>query len=96
MKTFKKDLTEKNKNKKFKEVFEAEKELLSIALKISKYREEKGITQKELALKARITQQQLSKVENGINCNMITFLKVCEALDIKLALNREIKRKMVA
>ena len=29
-----------------------------------------------------VTQQQLSKIENGINCNIITFLKVCNALGL--------------
>lgn len=29
-----------------------------------------------------VTQQQLSKIENGINCNILTFLKVCNALGL--------------
>jgi len=43
-----------------------------------------GISQAELARKAHITQQQFSKVENGNNCNMQTFIRVCTALGLKL------------
>ncbi|MBI1986901.1 MAG: helix-turn-helix transcriptional regulator [Nitrospinae bacterium] len=33
-------------------------------------------------------QQQLSKIENGINCNLATFLKVCNALGLKIDLDQ--------
>jgi hypothetical protein len=33
-----------------------------------------------------VTQQQVSKIEKGINCNVTTFLKVCNALGIKVDL----------
>ena len=88
MKTFRKHLNKELKNKKFKEIFDEEKELLKISLKILEERNKKGLSQKELSSKAHITQQQLSKVENGINCNMSTFLKVCHALDIKIGLKK--------
>lgn len=88
MKTFKKHLLKELKNEKFKIVYEEEKELLDIAVKILEERNKRGLTQKELAQKANITQQQLSKVENGINCTMTTFLKVCHALDIKIGLKK--------
>jgi predicted transcriptional regulator len=86
MKTFKKHLNEELKNIDFKNLFEEEKELLEISIKIAKIRNKLGLSQKELAQKANITQQQLSKVENGINCNMTTFLKVCNALNMKVGL----------
>lgn len=88
MKTFKKHLEKELKDNNFKKKYEEEKELLEISLKILEERNKLGLTQKELAAKAKITQQQLSKVENGINCNMATFLKVCNALDIKLGLKK--------
>jgi predicted transcriptional regulator len=86
MKTFKKHLNEELNNIDFKILFEEEKELLEISIKIAKRRNKLGLSQKELAQKANITQQQLSKVENGINCNMTTFLKVCNALNMKVGL----------
>jgi predicted transcriptional regulator len=90
MKTFKKQLKEELKSKKFSKLYDEERELLSISIKILEERDKLGISQKELAQKAHITQQQLSKVENGINCNITTFLKVCGALG--LSLNFEHKR----
>lgn len=53
----------------------------------SSNREQRGLSQKGVAQKANVTQQQLSKVENGINCNLTTFLKVCNALDLKIDLD---------
>lgn len=84
MKTFKKHLNTKLKNKKFKDLYTEEKELLELSLKIVETRQNLGISQQELASKADITQQQLSKIENGINCNIKTFLKACHALKMKL------------
>jgi HTH-type transcriptional regulator / antitoxin HipB len=84
MKTFKKQLMEELKNDNFSKLFNEERELLSLSIKILEKRTKLGISQKELAKKAHITQQQLSKVENGINCNIITFLKVCGALDLNI------------
>jgi hypothetical protein len=34
--------------------------------------------------KKSITQQQISKIENGLNCNVITFLKASRALDLNI------------
>ena len=89
MKSFDKHLNSKLKDKKFKEQFDAEKELLSLSLQLLKYREQLGISQKELATKANITQQQLSKIENGINCNIGTFIKVCSALNLKIDFHKK-------
>ena len=89
MKSFDKHLNSKLKDKKFKEQFNAEKELLSLSLQLLQYREQLGISQKELALKANITQQQLSKIENGINCNIATFIKVCSALNLKIDFHKK-------
>jgi len=88
MKTFKKQLKKELQNKEFKKKYQEEKELLNISFKILEARKELGLSQKELAKKAHITQQQLSKVENGINCNMTTFLKVCHALDFKIGIKK--------
>jgi DNA-binding XRE family transcriptional regulator len=83
-KSFRDHLNEKLKDPEFEEAFKYEKELIDIAVKLAKERERLGLTQVELAKKARITQQQLSKIERGENCNILTFLKVSKALNISL------------
>ena len=85
--TFRELLNEEIKNVHFKEMYEEEKHLLELGLLIIEAREQKGLTQRELAEKSRVTQQQLSKIENGVNCNMLTFIKVSSALGLDLTLS---------
>ena len=79
-------MAEEMKNPEFKKLFEEEKRLLNLSYTIVEAREKSGLTQKELAQKSHVTQQQLSKIENGINCNMLTFIKVSNALGLGLTL----------
>jgi ribosome-binding protein aMBF1 (putative translation factor) len=81
---YKEHLAEEMKNLEFKKAFEEEKRLLELSYAIIEAREKRGLTQKELAEKSRVTQQQLSKIENGVNCNMLTFIKVSNALGLDL------------
>ena len=82
MKTHKNVLAKKLQNKTFKEKYNEEKRLIEISLELHEIREKLGLSQSEVAKKAKITQQQLSKIENGENCNILTFIKVCKALDL--------------
>jgi len=82
--SFRKHLAEEMKNPEFKKLFEEEKRLLNLSYAIVEAREKKGLTQKELAQKSHVTQQQLSKIENGINCNMLTFIRVSNALGLTI------------
>jgi transcriptional regulator with XRE-family HTH domain len=84
MMTFDSHLREKLKNKRFKRMYEEEKELLDISLRILEARREQNLSQAELANRAHITQQQLSRIENGMNFNIKTLLKLCDALDLSL------------
>ena len=84
---FREHLNEKLKEPKFKQLYEEEKYLLELGLAITEAREQSGLSQKELALKSQVTQQQLSKIENGVNCNMLTFIKVSSALGLDLTLS---------
>lgn len=84
MKTFRNHLKNKLKDKAFAEAYTYEQELLAIAMKINEERTKHGLSQVQLAQKARITQQQLSKIEHGENCNILTFLKVSKALDLEV------------
>ena len=84
MKTFKKHLKTLRENPDFEDRYEEAVKLLNLSMKIHDVREKRGLSQIEVAEKAQVTQQQLSKIENGVNCNMLTFLKVCNALDLNL------------
>lgn len=84
MKTFKKHLNESLKDEDLKAQYNEEKKLIELSLKVHEAREKSGLSQLEVAQKAHVTQQQLSKIENGSNCNMLTFLKVCNALNLNV------------
>jgi DNA-binding XRE family transcriptional regulator len=86
MRTFKKHLDTKLRDKEFKEMYDEEREMLELSLQILDARKKLGFSQSELARKAHITQQQLSKIESGLNCNLSTFLRVCHALQVRLNL----------
>ena len=84
MRTYKEHVNKKLNNPEFKDLYDEEKYLLELGLKILEARKQIGLSQIELSKKSRITQQQLSKIENGINCNLLTFLRVSNALGISL------------
>ena len=84
MMTFDAHLQEKLENKRFRRMFEEEKELLEISIKIVEARTDQRFSQAELAKRAHITQQQLSRIENGMNFNVKTLLKLCDALGLSL------------
>ncbi len=84
MRSFREHLKEKLKDKQFKELYDEERQIAELSLRIVDTREHLGLSQAEVAKKAHVTQQQVSKIESGINCNMTTFLKVCNALGIKV------------
>jgi DNA-binding XRE family transcriptional regulator len=96
MKTLKAHLKDSLKDKKFKELFEDEKELLDVALRLQEERKSAGLSQKELADAAHLTQQQVSKVENGVNCNIKTYLKASRAIGLRLNLARSHGRRHFA
>jgi transcriptional regulator with XRE-family HTH domain len=88
MRTFDKHLEECLKDKKFKKLFEEELKLARIMVAIQEEREKKGMSQADVAKEAHITQQQMSKIENGENCTLSTLLKVCQALGLELVIQK--------
>jgi transcriptional regulator with XRE-family HTH domain len=98
MKSFKRHLQEELQDADFGQAFNEEVRLAHLAVQISKSRESKGLTQAQLATRAHITQQQISKVEHagssGFNVN--TLLKVCDALGLDLTLSPKKSRSIVA
>jgi len=95
MKTFKKHLQNKLSDPSFKKEYDEEKKLIELSFKIHAEREKNGLSQAEVAKKAKITQQQLSKIENGDNCNLLTFLKVCQALNLNIDFSKSKKKAAV-
>ena len=86
MRFFREHLNEELKDPKFKRLYEEEKRLLDIGVAIAEAREQSGLSQKELSKKSRVTQQQLSKIENGVNCNVLTLVRVSNALGLNLTM----------
>lgn len=55
----------------------------SIGDNLKQYRKEKGLTQKEVALSMKMTQQQYSRFENGVfELNYQQILYLCELFEI--------------
>ena len=80
MVSFDKYLHEQLKDPKFKDLYEEERELLEMAYRLNEERKRQGKSQGEVAKEAHLTQQQFSRVENGDNCNIMTYLKACHAV----------------
>src|SRR3989339_1132611 len=73
-------LKKKIKDPYFKELYELEAQKFAIIEKIVDYRIKKGITQSDLAKEVGVTQQQISKVENGEFSSVITLEKILLAI----------------
>ena len=58
----------------------AERMRVDMAVAIAKKREAEGISQRVIAGIAHLTQQQVSKIENGENCTIDTYFKAMVAL----------------
>jgi len=69
-------LKEKLKDPYFKELYELEEQKLKIVKRIIEYRVKNNLSQKQLAEKAGITQQHISKIENGEFSSISTLEKV--------------------
>ena len=95
MRTFDKHLEECLKDEKFKRLFEEESKLARIMVAIQEEREKRGMSQADIAKKAHITQQQMSKIESGENCTITTLLKVCQALGLDLVIQKTPKQSYI-
>ena len=69
-------LKEQLKDPYFKELYELEQQKLAIVKKIIEYRIKNNTSQAQLAQKAGITQQHISKIENGEFSSILTLEKV--------------------
>ena len=98
-------LQEKLKNPYFKELYELEQQKYDIVKKIIDYRIKKRISQSDLAKEAGVSQQHISKIENGEFSNVMTLGKVLlhigmtvkmKAVELNADVKRQIKKAMVA
>ena len=69
-------LKEKLKDPYFKELYELEEQKLKIVKRIIEYRVKNKLSQKQLAEKIGVTQQHISKIENGEFSSISTLEKV--------------------
>ena len=69
-------LNEKLKDPYFRELYELDEQKLCIVKRIIDYRIRNKFTQGQLAKKAGVTQQYISKIENGDFSNILTLEKI--------------------
>lgn len=69
-------LKEKLKDPYFKELYELEEQKLGIVKRIVEYRVKHNFSQEDLAEKADVTQQHISKIENGEFSSVMTLEKI--------------------
>ncbi|MFH1578432.1 MAG: helix-turn-helix transcriptional regulator [Candidatus Omnitrophota bacterium] len=86
MRSVNEHLKEKLKDPYFKELYELEEQKLGIVKHIVDYRVKNSLTQKQLARKLGITQQHLSKIENGEFSSVVTLDKVLLFIGFKVRL----------
>jgi len=83
---FKDYLQEELKNPDFKKAFDEEEIYASLAIQTAKIRQEKRLTQGELAKRLHTTQQTVSRLENLHNksYSLGTLIKLARALNKRL------------
>jgi len=78
---------------------EVSEQIKSIIQRIREEREQKGISQMDLSLKAGLSQNQVNYIETGKRTpNLHTILNICKALDINPAVlfeSRDTERQQV-
>lgn len=56
-----------------------------LGFKVKKLREDRNISQEELAIQLNISQSKLSKIENGrLKANMVLLLEICNCFGIEV------------
>lgn len=97
--TVQEHLKEKLKDPYFKELYELDQQKLSVVKKIIEYRIKHKLSQGQLADQVGVTQQHISKIENGEFSSVSTLEKVLLAIGytVKIQavpLNQQLKEKL--
>ena len=87
MQTFAAHLKEKLQDERFRKMYEEERQLAELSLQLVAARDKSGKSQKDVAQQAQVTQQQLSRLENGASCNVTTLLNSVQGLFVIATLN---------
>lgn len=74
--TFKDHLKEMLKDPQFKELYELDRQKLEVVKKIIAYRIKHKLNQRQLAKQIGVTQQHISKIENGEFSSVSTLEKI--------------------
>ena len=89
VRTFKSRLREDLKDPEFKRHYDEERQALKLAMKIVALREQKGLSQQELAKLMGTSQQAISRIESGEyeGFTLKTLEKVAEATGMKVKID---------
>jgi DNA-binding XRE family transcriptional regulator len=89
VRTFKSRLREDLKDPEFKRHYDEEKQALKLAMKIAALREQKGLSQQQLAKLMGTSQQAISRIESGEyeGFTLKTLEKVAEATGMKIKID---------
>ena len=86
VRTFKSRLQEDIKDPEFKAYYQEERQALKLAMKIAELRNQKGLTQQELAKLMGTSQQAISRIESGEyeGFTLKTLEKIAEATGMRV------------
>jgi DNA-binding XRE family transcriptional regulator len=89
VRTFKSRLLEDLNDPEFKRHYDEEKQALQLAMKIAAMREQKGLSQQQLAKLMGTSQQAISRIESGEyeGFTLKTLEKVAEATGMKVKID---------
>lgn len=86
VRTFKSRLKEDIKDPEFKTYYQEERQALKLAMKIAELRNQRGLTQQELAKLMGTSQQAISRIESGDyeGFTLKTLEKIAEATGMRV------------
>jgi DNA-binding XRE family transcriptional regulator len=86
VRTFQSRLQEDMKDPEFKTLYQEERQALKLAMKIAELRDQKGLSQQQLAKLMGTSQQAISRIESGEyeGFTLKTLEKIAEATGMKV------------
>ena len=80
-------LKDQLKNPAFKQEFDNETTKVESAIALTKVRKEYGLSQRELAVAAKVPQSTIARIEKGSNTSIETLTKIANALGKQLTVS---------